>query len=227
MEEHMARKIEIIEYNPDWKNAFKEESKKIKNILEKNNRGIHHIGSTSVKGMKAVPAIDMMVIVKDISLVRAQLSKFDALGYRFENENEELIFTKEDGRVGFKLYVYEEKQKLVTSKHLAMRAYLQGHPEDVKEYSDLKVQIAEEVDNNPEEYKRRKGAYLNELEKKASEWTESQMQQGNYTSMGMCMGMAIGMAIGSAFGNMTTGMCMGLAVGVCVGTAIGASKAKK
>lgn len=223
----MARKLEIVDYNPDWKKYFKEESKKIKDILEKNNRGIHHIGSTSVKGMKAVPVIDMMVVVKDISLVRGQLSKFDALGYRFENENEELVFTKEGNPVGFKLYVYEEKQKLVTSKHLAMRAYLQGHPEEIKGYSDFKSQLAEACGNDPEGYKTGKDAYLKDLEKKASEWTESQMQQGNYTSMGMCMGMAIGMAIGSAFGNMTTGMCMGLAVGVCIGTAIGASKAKK
>ena len=37
MEEHMARKLEIVDYNPDWKKYFKEESKKIKDILEKNN----------------------------------------------------------------------------------------------------------------------------------------------------------------------------------------------
>ena len=60
----MARKIEVIDYRPEWAAMFKEEAKKIKKILGKNCIGIYHIGSTSVKGMAAKPIIDIMPVVK-------------------------------------------------------------------------------------------------------------------------------------------------------------------
>ncbi|HJB45607.1 MAG TPA: GrpB family protein [Candidatus Mediterraneibacter surreyensis] len=67
----MARKIEVTDYRPEWESMFKEEAKKIKKILGKNCIGIYHIGSTSVKNMASKPIIDIMPVVKDLSLVDA------------------------------------------------------------------------------------------------------------------------------------------------------------
>ena len=67
----MARKIEVVDYRPEWAVMFKEEAKKIKKILGKNCIGIYHIGSTAVKGLPAKPIIDIMPVVKDLSLVDA------------------------------------------------------------------------------------------------------------------------------------------------------------
>ena len=77
----MARKIEVVDYRPEWETMFKEESRKIKKILGKNCAGIYHIGSTSVKNMPAKPIIDIMPVVKDLSLVDAHNKEFEALGY--------------------------------------------------------------------------------------------------------------------------------------------------
>ena len=84
--ELMARKIEVVDYRPEWETMFKEESKKIKKILGKNCVGVYHIGSTSVKGLPAKPIIDIMPVVKDISLVDAHNSEFEALGYECRGE---------------------------------------------------------------------------------------------------------------------------------------------
>ena len=64
--ELMARKIEVVDYHPEWDTMFKVESKKIKKILGKNCVGVYHIGSTSVKGLPTIPIIDIMPIVKGI-----------------------------------------------------------------------------------------------------------------------------------------------------------------
>lgn len=40
--------VEISEYNPNWKNLYKDEELKIKNILNDILISIHHIGSTSI-----------------------------------------------------------------------------------------------------------------------------------------------------------------------------------
>ena len=65
----MPRKIEVVDYRPEWESMFKEEEKKIKKILAKTVFGVYHIGSTSVKNMPAKPVIDIMPVVKDLSLV--------------------------------------------------------------------------------------------------------------------------------------------------------------
>ena len=60
------RRVEVVSYNPNWKETYKEESEKIKNILNDIIIDIHHIGSTAIPGIKAKPVIDMLVEVKDI-----------------------------------------------------------------------------------------------------------------------------------------------------------------
>ena len=77
----MPRKIEVVDYRPEWAAMFKEEAKKIRKILGKNCIGIYHIGSTSVKDLPAKPVIDIMPVVKDISLVDAHNKEFEDLGY--------------------------------------------------------------------------------------------------------------------------------------------------
>ena len=54
---HMARRIEVVDYDPQWAKLFKVESKKIRTVLGKNCTAVYHIGSTSVKGLKAKPVM--------------------------------------------------------------------------------------------------------------------------------------------------------------------------
>ncbi|MFR9146199.1 MAG: GrpB family protein [Mediterraneibacter sp.] len=82
----MARKIEVVDYRPEWADMYKREAKKIRSILGKNCKAVCHIGSTSVKGMPAKPIIDIMPVVRDISLVDAHNKEFEALGYDCRGE---------------------------------------------------------------------------------------------------------------------------------------------
>ena len=56
----MARKIEVVDYRPEWADMYKREAKKIRSILGKNCKAVYHIGSTSVKGVPAKPIIAIM-----------------------------------------------------------------------------------------------------------------------------------------------------------------------
>jgi len=38
------RRVEVVSYNPNWREMYKEESEKIKNILNDIIIDIHHIG---------------------------------------------------------------------------------------------------------------------------------------------------------------------------------------
>ena len=67
-------------------NTVQRRSKEDQKILGKNCAGVYHIGSTSVKGLAAKPIIDIMPVVKDISLVDAHDKEFESLGYECRGE---------------------------------------------------------------------------------------------------------------------------------------------
>ena len=61
--------ITVVDYNPDWKRKYETEARRISALLGENLVAIYHIGSTSVEGLKAKPIIDIMPVVRDLSLV--------------------------------------------------------------------------------------------------------------------------------------------------------------
>jgi GrpB-like predicted nucleotidyltransferase (UPF0157 family) len=71
----------VIEYNENLLQMFGEESCKIKRIFGDELIDIHHIGSTSVPGLKAKPIIDIMPIVKDVEVVDTFNEQMIKLGY--------------------------------------------------------------------------------------------------------------------------------------------------
>lgn len=62
-------KIRLTEFSDNWALMFQKEAEFLKTIFEDEIIKCEHFGSTSVRGMKAKPVIDMMCIVKDIEKI--------------------------------------------------------------------------------------------------------------------------------------------------------------
>ena len=75
------RQVELIAPNPEWLGLFTEAANEIRTILKENCVEVHHIGSTAIPTIYAKPIIDILPVVKDISLVNSLNSQFEALGY--------------------------------------------------------------------------------------------------------------------------------------------------
>lgn len=230
----MAREITVVDYNPNWAKEYKTEAKKIKAVLGKNGVAVYHFGSTSVKGMKAKPTIDLMAVVKDGKQVMKQLDELRELGYEYKGElgiTGRSFFVKGGEEHTHHLHIYEEKNKNEIGRHLAVREYLKTHPEAAKEYGELKTRLAEEFSHDVDGYCNGKDRYVSELEKQAVAWSEEQVRQGNYTALGLCIGMGCGcfcgMLFGGKIGTMTLWMSMGMCIGMAIGTLIGYAKGKK
>lgn len=222
----MARKIEVVEYDSEWEKKFKAEAKEIKRILGKNCVEVHHIGSTAVKGMKAKPVIDIMPVVKDLSLVDGHNAEFEAFGYECMGEYEipgRRFYRKGGDQRTYHIHIFERSNKTDISRHIALRDYLRSHPEDAKAYAQLKTKLAEEFTYDNDGYCDGKDAFVKELEEKAIIWKKKQEHIGNCMSMGMCFGMSIGLCIGTALGNSSLGMCYGISFGMLLGLAYGSS----
>lgn len=226
----MARKIEVVDDNPEWEKQFKEEAKKIKAILGKNCVEIHHIGSTSVKGLKAKPVIDIMPVVKDISLVDGQNAQFEALGYECMGEfgiPGRRFYRKGGDNRTHHIHIFQKDNTAQIQRHLAVRDYLRSNKEKAEEYAKLKTKLAEEFTYDNDGYCEGKDAFMKELEQEALAWQEKQNHIGTCMSLGMCFGVAMGSAFGATFGNMSLGMCYGIGIGMCLGLVVGYAKTKK
>lgn len=226
----MARNMKVEDYNPQWESLFKAEAKKIKAVLGKNCVTVHHIGSTAVKGLKAKPVIDIMPVVKDISLVDAHNSEMEALGYECMGEYGipgRRFFIKGGDNRTHHVHIFEESNQADISRHLAVREYLRSHPEAVKEYGALKSALAEQFSYDNDGYCSGKDDFMKDLEQKALAWSKQENQLGVSMSIGMCLGAGIGCALGAAFSNIGMGMCFGVGIGTCFGLIYGSMKNTK
>lgn len=226
----MARRIEVVDYDPQWAKLYKAEAKKIKSVLGKNCVAVHHIGSTSVKGLKAKPVIDIMAVVKDISLVDGENAAFEDLGYECMGEYGipgRRFFRKGGDNRTHHVHIFEKSNEDDIQRHLAVRDYLTAHPEIAKEYGELKEKLAQQFPFDNVGYCDGKDAYMKKLEQDALEWSGRQSHIGTCMSMGMCLGMAVGCSLGMVFSNQSMGMCLGISIGMCLGLVVGYTTDKK
>nr|WP_308167087.1 GrpB family protein [Bacillus sp. ISL-40] len=132
-------------YNKKWVSLFEEEANKLHGIFGSEIIHIHHIGSTSVNGLKAKPIIDIMTVVKNIIRVDEFNSEMVAIGYEPKGENGisgRRYFQKGGDNRTHHIHIYELENPQI-ERHLAFRDYLREHPDAVKKYGSLKEELSQ------------------------------------------------------------------------------------
>ncbi|MGG4394005.1 GrpB family protein [Paenibacillus thiaminolyticus] len=165
--------VRVTEHNEKWDHMFREEAQKIREILADELVDIHHIGSTSVPGLKAKPIIDMMPVVKDIEKMDSYHEKMEGLGYECMGEfgiTGRRYFRKGGDTRTHQVHVFQADNKEDIQRHVAVRDYLRTHPEAVKQYGELKENLANQFPRDIEAYMDGKDAFVKELEKRALHW---------------------------------------------------------
>ena len=165
------RKVEVVPHNPKWQDLFKAESKSIAKVLQV--VAIHHIGSTSITNIYAKPIVDILVEVKDINDVDGCNNAMENLGYQAMGEFgiiDRRYFRKHTmGVRTHHVHVFETDSPQVT-RHLAFRDYMNAHPTDAKQYSELKRKLAAKYPDDIESYMDGKDAFIKDMDRKAALW---------------------------------------------------------
>src|SRR5690606_38947451 len=78
--------IRVVPYNPEWPRLFEEEAKRVTTALGDLVLRAHHIGSTSIPGLKAKPIIDIMLEVISLDAMDRAASQLVQLGYEAMGE---------------------------------------------------------------------------------------------------------------------------------------------
>jgi len=161
------RIVEVVPYNPNWKQKFKEEAKKIKNIFEEIFVDIHHIGSTAVPLVKAKPIIDIMVEVEDINKVDDYNKQMEELGYEALGEYgipKRRFFQKRGNKRTHHIHIFETGSPQI-KRHIDFRDYLISNSKVAEEYSLLKENLAKKYRYDIDKYQEGKESFIKKIDK--------------------------------------------------------------
>lgn len=165
-------KVQVMDYDEDWVMRFQLEAKKLKDIFGEELIEIHHIGSTSVPGLRAKPIVDIMPVVQRIDRVDDYNSQMEMIGYECMGEfgiTGRRYFRKGGDNRTHQMHIFEVGDANVR-RHLAFRDYLRMHQEDASRYASLKTDLAYKFPNDIQSNIDGKDALIKEIEKKALDW---------------------------------------------------------
>ncbi len=165
--------VEVVAYRPEWEEEFLREAEKLRAVLGRELLDIYHIGSTAVPGLCAKPIIDLMPVVRDLSMADAKRCGFEALGYEYLGEfgiPGRRYMRKGGEHRTHQAHIFAEGDRNNILRHLAVRDYLRAHPKEASAYGALKVELAGEFPRDIEAYCDGKDAFVKALERRALIW---------------------------------------------------------
>ena len=175
----MPRIIEVLDYDTAWPRQYEAEAARLRPVFGAALAGIHHIGSTSVPGMRAKPTIDILVEVAPGVSIEEFYPGMSELEYNCRGECLDAVIPGTPGRHYFSRKVDAQHTHHVhvcrTGHHeipqyLALRDYLREHPRASAEYGNLKTELARRFSRDNVEYMRGKDRYVKELIARAVQW---------------------------------------------------------
>lgn len=167
------RVIEVVEYRESWLNDFRQEKELLlSNLNDGNLVSVHHVGSTSVKGLCAKPIIDILVEVKSLEQLDEQNHLMDKLGYLAKGEfgiSGRRYFQKGGVQRTHQIHAFLMGSPEV-KRHIAFRDYLTAFPKIALLYGTLKQKGASVCNNDISVYCNHKDSFIKEHEENALRW---------------------------------------------------------
>ncbi|MGX2959787.1 GrpB family protein [Peribacillus sp. JNUCC 23] len=168
----MDKEITIENYNPNWSKEFEVEKGKLKKVMADKVISIEHIGSTSIDGLGAKPILDIAVGVNHLEMVDDFIEPLKQIGYEFVYHKEFLerrFFRKGKWRAGTHHLHFYTFQSEHWNNQIFFRNYLRSNPDTLKEYHQLKVDLAEKYRFDRASYTEAKSRFIQNVLKQEIE----------------------------------------------------------
>ncbi|GGD76879.1 GrpB family protein [Paenibacillus nasutitermitis] len=151
-----TRVIEVVPYDPVWKEQFRQIRSMIEGYIGDLILGIEHVGSTSVEGLPAKPIIDLDAVMEDYSMLPAIVERLAKAGFEHQGNlgiegREAFNPTVPDGFMKYHLYVCPKDGKGYL-EHIAFRDYLRSHEAARREYASIKMKLAKQHRHDIDSY---------------------------------------------------------------------------
>jgi len=162
--------VELKPYNPKWKDLFVQESDLISSAISEFLVDIQHIGSTAIPDIVSKPIIDVAAAIDSLENIEKIIAPLEKIGFIYRGEQgipDRHLFVKggEEFRTHHLHVMFKEHHEW--KKHLVFRDYLLEHPEEARQYSELKKKLEKEYKEDREAYTDSKTTFINGILEKA------------------------------------------------------------
>ncbi|WP_172251360.1 GrpB family protein [Saccharibacillus deserti] len=158
--------VEIKPSNPAWAAAGKWEAEHLHKLLSPHGvREVEHIGSTSIPGLPAKPILDLMAKIPSYDQLEAVIA-------RLQQEDWHYVPLELDGHEWRRFFVKVESDRRKCHLHLMQeheerwdiqlrfRDLMRQQPESVRQYAELKRDLAGRYTDDREAYTRAKSGFI-------------------------------------------------------------------
>ena len=166
--------ISLSSHDPLWRKAFNFTSSELKKIVSI-EIDVHHIGSTSIGGIKAKPILDIMCVVPSLEEFDLQKSSLESRGFIWKGEYGILgrrycvFHDEQNDKELIHLHVYETTNEEI-EKHLLFRDYLRFSQSSATKYDKLKHSLVKECPSARENYTQGKASLIKDLLVEGYKW---------------------------------------------------------
>lgn len=159
--------VQIVPYDSEWKNLFEIEKGTILRIFGNSIKGIEHVGSTAVEGLAAKPIIDIVIGINNYNEnITGIVNRFVKNGYKDKGDQKDdggyFIVKEENDIRTFHIHIVEYDAAL-WKIYLSFRDKLRKDPKILKEYAELKANLAKQYSRERLKYTKSKDRFIKSI----------------------------------------------------------------
>ncbi len=168
----LSKPIQVVDYDSRWPEVFEGLRGRVARALDGLHFCMEHVGSTAIPGCAAKPIVDLVAVVGCRDRDEA-ISRLAAAGYVHKGDGGipgREAFVQPEDLPRHHLYLCLAGNREL-DRQLLFRDYLRSHPEQVLNYSRLKIGLAERFRDDREAYTRAKTPFIEGILSLAGAWT--------------------------------------------------------
>ena len=170
--------IALAEPDPAWRVIAARETERLHAAIGDALIEVHHIGSTSIPGIRAKPIVDLTPVVRSLAEVDERQEAVEALGYEWRGELGiagrrycVLVDPVTEKRIA-QLHIFAVGSEGIT-QHLVFRDYMRAHPDEARAYEAEKLRAASVVTHDVNAYNDEKSGWIHACNLRAAAWARA------------------------------------------------------
>jgi GrpB-like predicted nucleotidyltransferase (UPF0157 family) len=166
------KRVEIIEYQFNWGEAFVLEAQSIRNRLQDLSFFIDHVGSTSIQGLSAKPIVDILISVEEWGSACYIVEALQGLGYDTRENLPDvpryfLVKYSSLNSIGYHVHICKPHSEWAQDM-INFRDELYSNAKLSKDYANLKADLARTYRNDVDAYALGKKEFIEQALKSRS-----------------------------------------------------------
>ena len=172
--------VKLADHNPEWDNIAAQTIERLKGVFGSAAMDIQHVGSTSIKTIKAKPELAITVGVKNLDEIDKFLPGLEAIGIsKTENQSTPgivlcCITAEKESGLHTQMVTIQEYGSVSWQNDINFRNYMNDFPQVAAEYEKLKISLAKQYPNDRKTYKNGKIAFFEKIFIEARNYYEMQ-----------------------------------------------------